>query len=34
MADSLGFEGRTAQEWLVGFDPGRLPSADTVFEGA
>jgi glutamyl-tRNA synthetase len=33
MADSLGFSGRTAQEWLEEFDPARLPSADTVFEG-
>jgi glutamyl-tRNA synthetase len=33
MAGSLGFEGRTAQEWLAEFDPARLPSVDTVFEG-
>jgi len=33
MASSLGFSGRTAQEWLAEFDPARLPGADTRFEG-
>ena len=33
MASSLGFEGRTARELLAEFDPARLPSADTRFEG-
>ena len=32
MGASLGFSGAGPQEWLVGFDPGRLPSADTVFK--
>ena len=34
MADSLGYSGAGPREWLVEFDPWRLPSADTVFEGA
>jgi glutamyl-tRNA synthetase len=33
MASSLGLEGRTARELLASFDPARLPSADTRFEG-
>jgi glutamyl-tRNA synthetase len=33
MAGSLGFSGAGPREWLAEFDPGRLPSADTVFEG-
>ena len=34
MGASLGFSGAGPREWLVEFDPARLPSADTVFEGA
>ncbi len=34
MAGSLGFSGSGPQEWLVEFDPARLPRADTVFKGA
>jgi glutamyl-tRNA synthetase len=34
MAGSLGFSGASPEEWLEEFDPARLPSADTVFEGA
>jgi glutamyl-tRNA synthetase len=34
MASSLGLAGGSPQELLAGFDPARLPSADTVFEGA
>jgi glutamyl-tRNA synthetase len=34
MAGSLGFSGASPREWLASFDPARLPSADTVFEGA
>ena len=33
MAASLGLEGRSARELLDGFDPARLPSTDTRFEG-
>jgi glutamyl-tRNA synthetase len=33
MAGSLGFSGAGPREWLAEFDPARLPSADTVFEG-
>jgi glutamyl-tRNA synthetase len=33
MASSLGFSGSGPREWLASFDPARLPSADTVFEG-
>jgi len=33
MASSLGMQGRTARELLREFDPARLPSADTRFEG-
>ena len=33
MASSLGFEGAGRREWLAAFDPARLPSADTRFEG-
>ena len=31
MASSLGFEGPDPRAWLAGFDPDRLPRADTVF---
>jgi glutamyl-tRNA synthetase len=34
MAESLGLAGGTPPALLSGFDPRRLPSADTVFEGA
>jgi glutamyl-tRNA synthetase len=34
MADSLGLSGAGPREWLASFDPARLPSADTIFEGA
>jgi glutamyl-tRNA synthetase len=34
MGASLGFVGAGPREWLAEFDPARLPSADTVFEGA
>jgi glutamyl-tRNA synthetase len=33
MGASLGFVGAGPREWLASFDPARLPSADTVFEG-
>jgi glutamyl-tRNA synthetase len=33
MAESLGLAGGTARELLAGFDPSRLPSADTRFDG-
>ena len=33
MGASLGFSGAEPREWLASFDPTRLPSADTVFEG-
>jgi glutamyl-tRNA synthetase len=33
MGASLGLAGAGPREWLASFDPARLPSADTVFEG-
>ena len=33
MGASLGFSGAGPRDWLAEFDPARLPSADTVFEG-